>query len=168
MKSSSAIKQELNAHEYPKVLLRFPFVVRVAHAATSVLELRNWYVYHGLRRAEKTQGVGSTFLDAGCGAGKFAIGVSKRHRDAQVTGIDINASSILVARRIAESMNLHNVDFQLGDLTNWHSDNRYDLILCNATLQFIKDDLLALRNLRAALKPSGTMLLYVSVTHRRY
>ncbi len=168
MKDNSRISQLLDWHDYPALFYRFPILVRCVYTVNHILTLRNWYVRRALRKIEKSQSVGFSFLDAGCGMGEFALGVAKRHSHARVEGIDFTASNEPLANLIAKSMNLTNIKFYQGDLTGLRADRQYDLILCNSSLQFIKEDSLALHNLYTALKRTGVLLLYVPVTYRRY
>jgi 2-polyprenyl-3-methyl-5-hydroxy-6-metoxy-1,4-benzoquinol methylase len=121
-----------------------------------------------LRKIEKKQIYGFSFLDAGCGMGEFAIGVAKRNSHAHVCGIDFTESNIPVANIMAQTFHLKNTKFMEGDLATSFTKSQYDLILCNSTLQFIKEDVRALENLHLALKPEGTLLLYVPIRYQRY
>jgi ubiquinone/menaquinone biosynthesis C-methylase UbiE len=168
VKSKTEFEQYLDQHEYPKLFYRFPILVRCIYAINFILTLRNWYVRRALRILEKEQPAQFTFLDAGCGMGEFALGVAKRCSHAQVTGIDYTASNIPLAKSVAREMNLKNVEFAIGDLATLRLDNQYDMILCNSTLQFIKKDIAALRNLQAMLKSKGVLLLYVPIRYYRY
>jgi ubiquinone/menaquinone biosynthesis C-methylase UbiE len=168
MRSKNELTNYLDQHEYPRLFYRFPIFVRCVYVMNFILTLRNWYVYRALRKLEKKQPARFIFLDAGCGMGEFALGVAKRNSDAHIIGIDFTASNIPLANRVAQEMDLVNVEFSVGDLTTLQTENQYDLILCNSTLQFIKDDTRALQNLHRALTPTGTLLLYVPVRYYRY
>jgi 2-polyprenyl-3-methyl-5-hydroxy-6-metoxy-1,4-benzoquinol methylase len=165
---SKKITQYLDQHEYPRLFFRFPLIVRLVYAVNYILTLRNWYVKRALQKLERKQSSGFLFLDAGCGMGDYALGVAKRNSHAHVLGIDFTVSNISLAKHIAQSMNLPNIEFSVGDLAALGTDNRYDLILCNSVLQFIKEDTRALRNLHDMLKPTGTLILYVPVRYYRY
>jgi 2-polyprenyl-3-methyl-5-hydroxy-6-metoxy-1,4-benzoquinol methylase len=168
MESRAEFEQYLDQHEYPKILYRFPILVRCVYGINLILTLRNWFVRHALRALEKEQPANFSFLDAGCGMGEFALGVARRHAKAHVVGIDYTVSNIPLAKSVAREMNLTNIEFAIGDLSTLRTENRYDLILCNSTLQFIKNDGAALDNLQAMLKFNGVLLLYVPVRYHRY
>jgi 2-polyprenyl-3-methyl-5-hydroxy-6-metoxy-1,4-benzoquinol methylase len=168
MKSKTGFEQYLDQHEYPKILYRFPILVRCIYGINFILTLRNWYVRRALRALEKEKLSKFSFLDAGCGMGEFALGVAHRHVETHVVGIDYTASNIPLATSVAREMNLKNIEFAIGDLATLRTENRYDLILCNSTLQFIKKDVAALDNLYAMLKSKGVFLLYVPVRYYRY
>jgi 2-polyprenyl-3-methyl-5-hydroxy-6-metoxy-1,4-benzoquinol methylase len=168
MESRVEFEQYLDQHEYPKILYRFPILVRCVYVINFILTLRNWFVRRALRALEKEQPANFSFLDAGCGMGEFALGAAQRHAEAHVVGIDYTVSNIPLAKSVAREMNLKNIEFAIGDLATLRTENRYDLILCNSTLQFIKKDEAALDNLHAMLKSKGVMLLYVPVRYHRY
>jgi 2-polyprenyl-3-methyl-5-hydroxy-6-metoxy-1,4-benzoquinol methylase len=158
----------LNRHEYPSLLHRFPVLIRAIYLLNYILTLRNWYVNRSLKKLEKELQGGFSFLDAGCGMGDFSIGIAKRNNKFQVTGIDFTDSNISIAEGAANSLHLTNVEFKQGDLTVWTSEMQYDLVLCNSTLQFIKNDILALSNIHKSLRPNGILLLYIPIAYKRY
>ncbi len=168
MEKDNKLTQCLDLHKYPKFLYRYPALVRCIYIINFILTLRNWYVFRILRKLEKEQNEGFSFLDAGCGMGDFAIGVAQRQRKSYVTGIDYTATNVPLAIRVAQSMNLSNIKFLEADLTTFLSDAKYNLILCNSTLQFIKEDEKALQRLFAVMNSVSTLLLYVPVHYHRY
>ncbi|MBN2432351.1 MAG: class I SAM-dependent methyltransferase [Acidobacteria bacterium] len=75
---------------------------------------------------------GRKALDVACGAGRHSRALARRHF--RVTGIDLSADLIRLARRQAAGENLA-VDFHIQDMrTTWPGEN-YDLIL-NAFTSF--------------------------------
>jgi len=162
------LSKYLDAHKYPAILYALPLLVRLVHFLNYVTILRNWYVRSALRKLEKAQSREFRFLDAGCGMGDFAIGLGRRNSAARILGIDINPDNIELSRRIAKKMGLNNIDFAKDDLTNLNVNEKFDLVLCNSTLQFIENDDIALRNINSAMKKGGKLLLYVPIEFRRY
>jgi ubiquinone/menaquinone biosynthesis C-methylase UbiE len=160
--------QYLDQHDYPAMFYRFPFIVRLVYAVNFILTLRNWYVRRALRKLEKQQNTEFSFLDAGSGMGEFSLGVAKRNPNSRVVGMDFLESNGKLASRVAQSMNLQNTEFHQADLTKLNAASQYNIILCNSTLQFIKDDEKALHQIHEALKLTGVLLLYVPITYRRY
>ena len=132
------------------------------------MTLRNWYVKRALRIIVKTFRRDFQFLDAGCGMGDYFIYIAKRNRNAIARGIDFYEENIALGKCVAESMNLHNVSFQKSDITQMKEDRKYDIILCNSTLQFIQNDEDALSNLFNSLEDNGILILYIPITYKRY
>lgn len=80
---------------------------------------------------------GRRVLDAGCGAGHFAIALAQR--GCQVDGIDLSPQMIARARSHAGEAGVH-VRFTVGDLTTLRpSDRPYDAIVSRMALQFSPD-----------------------------
>ncbi|MBD1585591.1 trans-aconitate 2-methyltransferase [Pseudomonas typographi] len=73
-------------------------------------------------------------VDLGCGPGNSTEVLAQRFPTAQVTGVD-SADDMLAAAR----QRLPQVSFELADITNWAPDAHFDVILANASLQWLPD-----------------------------
>jgi release factor glutamine methyltransferase len=73
----------------------------------------------------------SRMLDLGTGSGAIAIALAHERPQAQVTGVDISAAAIAVARDNAARLNLANVKFVQSDWYAALAGARYDLIAAN-------------------------------------
>ena len=72
-------------------------------------------------------------LDLGTGSGCIAIALKKAHPEWQVTGIDISAEAIEVAKENAKRNNVE-VDFYVADIFNHQSpitNHQYDVVVSN-------------------------------------
>lgn len=77
-------------------------------------------------------------LDLGTGTGAIALAIAKERPQAEVTAIDADPRTLLVAKKNAARLGLDRVHFLLG---NWFSavrDERYDVIVSNPP--YIADD----------------------------
>lgn len=90
--------------------------------------------------------------DLGCGAGQHAALLKRRHPEAQVHGMDSSAAMLEQARALEAD-----VDWRLGDIATWSPDRPADLILANASLQWLPDHAALLRRLTGALAPGGVL-----------
>ena len=90
-------------------------------------------------------------LDLGCGDGALSVQLAQRVPEGHVLGIDASEAMVELARK-NESANLH---FLLQDINAMEYAGEFDLIFSNATLHWIKDHALLLRNTHRALKPGG-------------
>lgn len=168
MSKKLRITDYLDTHKYPEIFFRYPIIVKLLHYINFITILRNWYVWSALRKIRKKGNNDFNFLDAGCGMGDFTLMFARHNPNAKVIGIDYNNESITLANRTANWMKLKNIEFKLGDLTSIDLSEQFDLVLCNSTLQFVKNDELALSNLFNIVKKSGEMILYVPINYHRY
>jgi 2-polyprenyl-3-methyl-5-hydroxy-6-metoxy-1,4-benzoquinol methylase len=54
-------------------------------------------------------------LDVGCGFGLFALHFAVQNPDLRIQGFDLSERRVQMARRAARKLNVHNVDFQVGN-----------------------------------------------------
>jgi trans-aconitate 2-methyltransferase len=92
--------------------------------------------------------------DLGCGAGQHAAKLKRRYPQAVVHGLDSSAAMIEQAKAQAED-----VDWRLDDLTSWTAGAPADLILANASLQWLPDHRNLLARLTQALSPGGVIAI---------
>lgn len=92
-----------------------------------------------------------TVVDLGCGPGNLTALLGQRWPDATVTGID--SSVEMVERARAE---VPDVGFEVADLREWVADaNPVDVLVSNATLQWVPGHLDLLPALVGAVRPGG-------------
>jgi SAM-dependent methyltransferase len=116
----------------------------------------------------QTRGSFPRILDAGCGAGIFAMEAAKLHPEAEVVGVDIEADLVDRANAIAKGGGITNCRFELGDVTDLPFDSEFDLVLSVDNLEHIANDVTAMRTLRKALRPGGTLVLHTPAFYRRW
>lgn len=98
-------------------------------------------------------------LDAGCGAGQFAIALAER--GARVTGIDLSPEMIRRAEGHAAARGV-TIDWGVGDLSRLSAPLAiYDAILARAVLHFVPDVPGVLREFRRVLRPGRRLLASV-------
>ena len=93
-----------------------------------------------------------TVADLGCGPGNATALLVDWWPDARIVGVDSSPAMIETARRQAVP---GQVEFELGDLRDWHPDGKVDVLLANAVLQWVPDHLDLLPALAAQLAPGG-------------
>jgi trans-aconitate 2-methyltransferase len=77
--------------------------------------------------------------DLGCGPGTLTAALARRWPEAEVRGIDNSAEMIEAARALPDAG--PRLSFALGDVSDWKPDGRVDVIISNAVLQWVPDQL---------------------------
>jgi trans-aconitate 2-methyltransferase len=93
----------------------------------------------------------SAVVDLGCGPGNLTALLSRRWPAARVRGLD--SSEAMVARARADQ---RDAEFEVADLRDWAAgDDRVDVLVSNATLQWVPGHLELLPALVAHVRPGG-------------
>lgn len=97
-------------------------------------------------------------IDLGCGPGNLTALLSQRWPQAQVRGLDASAEMIAAARA-----DLPGVDFAVGDLRTWLDEREepFDVVVSNATLQWVPGHLDLVPRLLEAVTPGGWLAFQV-------
>lgn len=103
----------------------------------------------------------STLLDAGCGSGRYAMALA-RLTGARVIGVDLGATSLEHARRIAADANIANIEFRAGNVLDLpFADGSIDCVFSNGVLHHTGDTVRGLREMHRVLRPGGRAFLYL-------
>ena len=100
-----------------------------------------------------------TVVDVGCGYGSPTSGIAGLYPTASVLGIDYHDASIAHARAEAAATGVKNLRYEVAAATELPGAD-YDLITFFDSLHDIGDPAGALRRARAALAPTGAVLLF--------
>ena len=99
-----------------------------------------------------------TVVDLGCGPGNLTALLAARWPDADVRGVDSSPEMIAVARREHHAR----LSFAVGDLRDWTApDGGVDVIVSNATLQWVPDHLDLLPRLLTHVRRGGWLAFQV-------
>jgi trans-aconitate 2-methyltransferase len=91
-------------------------------------------------------------VDLGCGPGNLTRELARRWPEADVEGVDSSAEMVLRAKQDGESDRLR---FTQGDLREWRPEGEVDVLVSNATLQWVPDHLRLLPRLVTSLRAGG-------------
>ena len=91
-------------------------------------------------------------VDLGCGPGNSTEVLAQRYPRADVTGMDSSQDMVDAARK-----RLPGTDFTLADIASWQADAPYDVILANASLQWVPDHATLYPRLLQSLTPGGSL-----------
>ena len=103
-------------------------------------------------------------LDVGCGGGILSEALEKK--GAQVTGIDISAEVLAVAKAHAQNQQL-NIDYIETSAESLASENRqFDVVTCMELLEHVPDPASTITACAKLLKPGG--MAFFSTINRTY
>ena len=106
--------------------------------------------------------MGERVLDVACGTGVVARQTAPRvGASGAIVGVDINPAMLTVARSIPIPEGA-SIDWREGSALSLPlPDNSFDMVLCQAGLQFFPDRPAALREMYRVLKPGGRVAISV-------
>ncbi|HXR02826.1 MAG TPA: trans-aconitate 2-methyltransferase [Pseudomonas sp.] len=91
-------------------------------------------------------------IDLGCGPGNSTQVLAERFPNARITGLDSSQDMLNEARQ-----RLPDLEFELADIDSWNPQPTYDVILANASLQWVPDHAELYPRLVSRLNPGGTL-----------
>ena len=95
-------------------------------------------------------------VDLGCGPGNLTRLLAERWPEAQVVGLDSSPEMVAAARR-----DVVGVEFEVAGLRIWTPAQPVDVLVSNATLQWVPGHLGLLEQLAAAVRPGGWLAFQV-------
>jgi len=102
---------------------------------------------------------GAHALDVGCGWGDTAIELARKvGPTGKVLGLDCCDAFLAKGRRDAASEGLANVTFVEADVQTYRFLPEFDLCFSRFGMMFFGNPVAAMRNIRSALKPGGTLI----------
>jgi trans-aconitate 2-methyltransferase len=96
-------------------------------------------------------------VDLGCGSGELTALAATTLGVRSFVGVDSSAAMLAVAATHATD----GLRFEAGDIAGWVGDHDHDLVLANASLQWVADHPAVLRRWTAALVPGGQLAVQV-------
>ena len=100
-------------------------------------------------------------VDLGCGPGQLTAALADRWPSATVAGIDSSAEMIAAAHQAAHQDGRPGLEFRQQDIRDFAPDLPVDVIISNATLQWVDDHRAVLPRLVEALAPGGWLAFQV-------
>ena len=107
-------------------------------------------------------GPGERVLDVGCGFGDTTQRIAALvGAQGEVTGVDAATRFIETARRESREAGLGNAGFEVADVQREVPGGPYDLAFSRFGTMFFANPVVALRNVRRALRPGGRLVMVV-------
>lgn len=128
---------------------------RRLHLVASTL----WPTTHTLLQQAGLQ-AGMRCLDMGCGGGDVTLSLAEWvGPSGHVTGVDMDATKLVLAQQDAEAAALGNIEFVVSDVYEFIGAADYDFVYARFLLTHLPDPLRALQRMVAALKPGGVIVV---------
>jgi len=101
---------------------------------------------------------GQRVLDVGCGAGGTTRAAARLTAPGEVTGVDLSAPMLELARASAQEAGLGNVAFHQDDVqVRRFGADRFDAVISRFGVMFFEDPVAAFTNLASATRPGGRL-----------
>jgi ubiquinone/menaquinone biosynthesis C-methylase UbiE len=101
---------------------------------------------------------GLSMLDVGCGSGAITRSIAeKTGSTGRVLGID--PSEHLINQANQQAGDIPGLAFQLGDVYSFDTAERFDLVTCARTLQWLAQPEAAIQNMKRFVKPGGHLAI---------
>ena len=97
-----------------------------------------------------------TVVDLGCGPGNLTALLANRWPGAEVRGVDASPEMVAAAQR-----DVPDLAFEVADLRDWRPPQPVDVLVSNATMQWLPDHLELLPTLVGQVAPGGWLAFQV-------
>ncbi len=96
--------------------------------------------------------------DFGCGPGVTLLELAELYPATSFHGFETSSALVDRIRKKATELGLQNVSFETAKLPTVPTRLTFDLVLCIATVHYVEDSLLALRNMFMTVRPGGHLI----------
>jgi ubiquinone/menaquinone biosynthesis C-methylase UbiE len=105
--------------------------------------------------------VGAAVLDVGTGLGTVALLIADSYPHLAVSGVDVSAAMITIARSVEPALGVDPVDFRVADVVALPlEDDSVDLVVSSLSLHHWADPAEGLREVVRVLRPGGQAWIY--------
>lgn len=103
---------------------------------------------------------GQNILEIGSGSGRHGIRIAQDFSQSRVVITDISEESLNLIRNLAEKLDIRNIEIRKEDVLNLSfPDNEFDVVFCNAVIQYLPNYEPAISEMIRVLKPGGRIIL---------
>lgn len=107
-------------------------------------------------------------LIAGCGTGEGGIICALQHPKAKFTFVDISSSSLRMAEKYINELNITNIKIVQEDIMTMNLETQFDIIISTGVIHHLSDPSMGVNNLKKHLKQSGVLSGMVYGEYGRY
>lgn len=140
---------------------RSPFLRKLFYNLLDLLLLRAWHVKKALRAFRlKSPDSCTDILDAGSGFGQYCYNLSQLFPKAKILGVDVKQEQIDDCNHFFQQIGKEElVTFEVADLTQYKSPEKYQLILSVDVMEHILEDEQVFKNFSESMKTGGLLLI---------
>ena len=142
-----------------EIFNRTPFLRKVFYGLLDLLLLRAWHVHRELRKWMSTAKKESNVLDAGAGFGQYTYWLHAKNKNLDILSVDVKEEQVADCNQFFSSIGANKVKFEIADLTQFHHDNHFDLILSVDVMEHILEDVQVFKNFHRSLREGGMLLI---------
>lgn len=136
-----------------------PFLRKLFYRLLDLLLLRAWHIHRELKKWKKNKGNDIHILDAGAGFGQYTYYLSNMNPYWSILAVDVKKDQVSDNNKFFQRIGKDNVKFKIADLTQFRTNECFDLILCVDVMEHIEDDVKVFENFYHSLKPGGMLLI---------
>jgi len=163
----SAVSKLLINYSSPRLLLKYPALIRLQHGLAWLMTLRFWHMLKIISPILSKKESGFVFIDAGCGSGEILFPLIRRFPDAHYCGVDLNENALTTCEKQKQHKKIDKLILKNIGIEHFESDNQADVIICASVLQYLDDPKKGLQNLAGSLKDDGQLIVYLPVNYKR-
>ncbi len=114
---------------------------------------------HRIRRFIKSNRLDvHRFADVGCGPAITLFELARKMPDCRFDGYDVSTKVLNQNRKRARKEGLQNLRFIHSELPGLQRESVYDIVICIATIHYVRDVRRALRELYGMVSPGGYLI----------
>ena len=158
------IRQQFDFGPYPRIPID-----RSPKKQLSLLYFHNLVTPYYLRNHQVINPDQKVILDAGCGTGYGTLTLAEANPGAKIIGIDISEQSLDLARKRLSHYGFEEAEFHQLSLYDLPSAGwEFDYINCDELLYLFPEPAVALKAMKAVLKPQGIIRSNLHSKHQRH
>lgn len=149
---------------FVKLLQKMQFLSAVAMRLTKITGKSKYPLHpkHLIRKTiwyQRYINKNDVILDMGCDTGQHSISAAIKVK--KIVAVDSNREALKIALKRAKENNLKNIKFEVQDAERKlkFEDNCFTTILCLDVLEHLKNEKLAMKEIKRILKPKGKLFL---------
>ncbi|MFN5325084.1 MAG: class I SAM-dependent methyltransferase [Bacteroidota bacterium] len=142
-----------------EIFNRTPFLRKLFYRLLDLLLLRAWHVHRELRKWISSSPENANILDAGAGFGQYTYWLHSKNKQFNILSVDVKEEQVEDCNRFFGKIGAEKVKFEIADLTQFHRDDQYNLILSVDVMEHILEDVQVFQNFHRSLRAGGMLLI---------